>query len=117
MCVSPNNFSLPRRQYLKNFACLPSKTLLTVFLGSHYFPTPQRGTLALFKEKSTWVLGPGTPSGASYHHHPCAPLGKFWDDGTIGGGGQPQIARREYTRLCRIVGDSVQCILHMGAGW
>ena len=29
--------------------------------------------LALLKEDSTWVLGPGTPSGGSYHRPPRSP--------------------------------------------
>ena len=55
--------------------------------------------LALLKEDSTWVLGPGTPSGASYHHHPQRSLGQVFVDGTIVLTRPPQIARREYTSV------------------
>ena len=66
---------------------------LTIFLLC------KRGTLALVKEDSTWVLGPGTPSGASYHHHPQRSLGQVFVDGTIVLTRPPQIARREYTSV------------------
>ena len=78
---------------------------------SHLYPTcvqipvPRHFPTLLKKNTCTWVLDPGTPSGAS-HHPTRTPLGEFWAPAQLVAG-NPQIAPLQDC------GKTVQCILQM----